>query len=117
MSATAEDFLAIDGFGKIMAESLYEFLNLPETKELVEKFKEENNYCVQYLNGETLEKPVIDDKDLFRMEVSYKALDLYYDYLYEELYHLFNSEKLDLHIFRNNKKAVAFATAFLFISF
>ncbi len=37
-------------------------------------------YCIQYLKGEPLDKPVIEDKDLFRMEISYKALDLYYGF-------------------------------------
>ena len=40
LSATAEDFAAIDGFGEIMAKSLYDFLLLPQSRELIEKFKE-----------------------------------------------------------------------------
>lgn len=39
MSAGIEDFTAIDGFGNIMAESIFEFFSLPQTKSLVEKFK------------------------------------------------------------------------------
>lgn len=40
LNATAEDFAAIDGFGEIMAKSLYDFLLLPQSRELIEKFKE-----------------------------------------------------------------------------
>ena len=40
LNATAEDFAAIDGFGEIMAKSLYGFLLLPQSRELIEKFKE-----------------------------------------------------------------------------
>ncbi len=40
LSATAEDFMKIDGFGEIMAKSLAEFLSMPQTKELINKFKE-----------------------------------------------------------------------------
>ncbi len=40
LDATAEDFAAIDGFGEIMAKSLYDFLLLPQSRELIEKFKE-----------------------------------------------------------------------------
>ena len=40
MSASREDFADIDGFGDIMANSLYEFLALPQTRLLIEKFKE-----------------------------------------------------------------------------
>lgn len=40
LSATTEDFTKIDGFGEIMAKSLSEFLALPESRELIEKFKE-----------------------------------------------------------------------------
>ncbi len=39
LDADIEDFKSIDGFGDIMAESLYEFLSLPESKSLIEKFK------------------------------------------------------------------------------
>ena len=38
------------------------------------------HYCQQYLNGESLDKPEVVDKDLFKMEISYKALDLYYGF-------------------------------------
>jgi ribosomal protein L37E len=38
------------------------------------------HYCQQYLNGEPLDKPEVVDKDLFKMEISYKALDLYYGF-------------------------------------
>ena len=38
--ATAEDFMSIDGFGEIMAKSLAEFLALPESRELIGKFKD-----------------------------------------------------------------------------
>ena len=40
LSAKIEDFMAIDGFGEIMAKSLTDFLALPESRELIEKFKE-----------------------------------------------------------------------------
>ena len=40
LSAQMQDFIAIDGFGHIMAESLYDFLSLSQTRELIEKFKE-----------------------------------------------------------------------------
>lgn len=40
LSATAEDFMKIDGFGEIMAKSLADFLSMPQTKELINKFKE-----------------------------------------------------------------------------
>ena len=40
LSATIEDFTAIDGFGEIMAKSLADFLALPESRELIERFKE-----------------------------------------------------------------------------
>lgn len=40
LSASAEDFMEIDGFGEIMARSLAEFLKMPQTKELINKFKE-----------------------------------------------------------------------------
>lgn len=39
LSATIEDFTKIDGFGEIMAKSLADFLSLPESRELIEKFK------------------------------------------------------------------------------
>ncbi len=40
LSASAEDYLAIDGFGEIMAASAYAFFSLTETGELVEKLRE-----------------------------------------------------------------------------
>lgn len=40
LSASMEDYLAIDGFGEIMAASSYEFFSLSETAELVEKLRE-----------------------------------------------------------------------------
>ena len=39
MTASKEDFSGIDGFGEIMAESLFDFLAMPETVTLIEKFK------------------------------------------------------------------------------
>ncbi len=39
-AASIEEFSAIDGFGDIMAESIYDFVHLPQTKELLERFKE-----------------------------------------------------------------------------
>lgn len=40
LNATAEDFMSIDGFGEIMAKSLAEFLALPESREIIGKFKD-----------------------------------------------------------------------------
>ncbi len=40
LSASIEDFIAIDGFGETMAKSLADFLALPQSHELIEKFKE-----------------------------------------------------------------------------
>lgn len=40
LSATIDDFIAIEGFGEIMAKSLFEFLSLPESRELIDKFKD-----------------------------------------------------------------------------
>ncbi len=40
LNATVEDFTAIDGFGEIMAQSLFDFLSLPESRQLIECFKE-----------------------------------------------------------------------------
>lgn len=40
LNATTEDFMSIDGFGEIMAKSLAEFLALPESRELIGKFKD-----------------------------------------------------------------------------
>ncbi len=40
LAATKEDFMAIDGFGEIMAESLYQFLSMPQSRELIAKFQE-----------------------------------------------------------------------------
>jgi len=39
LSATKEDFEAIDGFGSILAESIYEFLSLESTRDMIEKLK------------------------------------------------------------------------------
>lgn len=40
MTATVEDILAIDGFGKVMAESVVQFFELDSTKELIAGLKE-----------------------------------------------------------------------------
>jgi DNA ligase (NAD+) len=40
MNASVDDILQIDGFGKIMAESVVEFFSSDSTKELIEKLKE-----------------------------------------------------------------------------
>ena len=40
MNASVDDILQIDGFGKIMAESVVEFVSSDSTKELIEKLKE-----------------------------------------------------------------------------
>lgn len=40
LDATVEDFMSIDGFGEIMAKSLAEFLALPESRDLIGKFKD-----------------------------------------------------------------------------
>ncbi len=37
--ATLEDFESIEGFGNIMAQSIYEFFNLESTRNMVEKYK------------------------------------------------------------------------------
>lgn len=39
LNSSVEEFMSIDGFGEIMAKSLVEFLNLPESRELIEKLK------------------------------------------------------------------------------
>ena len=39
LNATKEDFEAIDGFGSILAESIYEFLSLDSTREMLEKLR------------------------------------------------------------------------------
>ncbi len=39
LSASVDDFKAIDGFGDIMAESLFDFLSMEESREVIEKFK------------------------------------------------------------------------------
>lgn len=39
LSATKEDFEAIDGFGSILAESIYDFLSLESTRDMIEKLK------------------------------------------------------------------------------
>ena len=38
------------------------------------------HYCKQYISCEELDKPEIAEHDLYKMEVSYKALDLYYGF-------------------------------------
>ena len=40
LTASVEDFMAIDGFGEIMAKSLYDFLSLPQSRALIERFSE-----------------------------------------------------------------------------
>ena len=40
LDATVEDFMSIDGFGEIMAKSIAEFLALPESRELIGRFKD-----------------------------------------------------------------------------
>lgn len=40
LAAKPEDFLQIDGFGTIMAESLYSFLAMPQTRELIARFEQ-----------------------------------------------------------------------------
>ncbi|MBQ8300815.1 MAG: NAD-dependent DNA ligase LigA, partial [Clostridia bacterium] len=37
MEATFDDIMTIDGFGKIMAESVVDYFNMPQTKELVDR--------------------------------------------------------------------------------
>ena len=39
LNATIEDISSIDGFGEIMAKSLYDYLNLDATKAMIEKFR------------------------------------------------------------------------------
>lgn len=38
------------------------------------------DYCNAYVDGLELEKPRISEGDLYKMEISYKALDLYYSF-------------------------------------
>lgn len=40
LSSSVDDFMKIDGFGEIMAKSIKEFLSLPQSIEIIEKFKE-----------------------------------------------------------------------------
>lgn len=40
LAASVEDFTAIDGFGEVMAQSIYDFLALPQSRFLIERFKE-----------------------------------------------------------------------------
>ena len=40
LSATSEDFEAIDGFGSILAQSAFEFFSLTDTKKMIESLKE-----------------------------------------------------------------------------
>lgn len=37
MEATFDDIMTIDGFGKIMAESVIDYFNMPQTKELIDR--------------------------------------------------------------------------------
>lgn len=39
LAASLDDILKIDGYGNIMAQSLFEFLSDPQSRELIEKFK------------------------------------------------------------------------------
>ena len=39
LSAKSEDYLKIDGFGEVMAESAYQYFSLAETKELIEELR------------------------------------------------------------------------------
>ncbi len=39
LNASIDDFMAIEGFGEIMAKSLFEFLKLPQSRELIEKLE------------------------------------------------------------------------------
>lgn len=48
--------------------------NIPELRSLW------FDYCKKYANSEDLHKPDIDESSLFDLEVSYKALDLYYGF-------------------------------------
>lgn len=41
VNATKEQILSIDGFGEIMAESVVQYFSLPETVELIDKFKQQ----------------------------------------------------------------------------
>ena len=50
LSATSEDFEAIDGFGSILAQSAFEFFNLSDTKKMIENLK------VKGLNMKSLKK-------------------------------------------------------------
>ncbi len=40
LSATAEEMAKIDGFGEIMAKSVYDYFALPETASMIERFRE-----------------------------------------------------------------------------
>ena len=40
LSASKEDFAAIEGFGDIMAQSLYDYLSMPQSRELINELKE-----------------------------------------------------------------------------
>ena len=50
LSATSEDFEAIDGFGSILAQSAFEFFSLSDTKKMIESLK------VKGLNMKSLKK-------------------------------------------------------------
>lgn len=38
LSASLEDFIEIEGFGETMAQSAFDFFNMPQTRELIDKF-------------------------------------------------------------------------------
>ncbi|MBR6693728.1 MAG: NAD-dependent DNA ligase LigA [Clostridia bacterium] len=40
MSATVEDIAGIEGFGQIMAQSVYDYMSMPETALMISRFKE-----------------------------------------------------------------------------
>lgn len=40
MSASAEDLMAIEGFGAVMAQSIVDYMALPQTADMIAKFKE-----------------------------------------------------------------------------
>ena len=40
LNASLDDFISIDGFGKIMAESIFEFFSLESTRNMIEKYRQ-----------------------------------------------------------------------------
>ncbi len=40
LNASLDDFISIDGFGKIMAESIFEFFSLESTRSMIEKYRQ-----------------------------------------------------------------------------